>query len=137
MVKKLKVVHMERCIGCLSCMITCSREVHDCFSTSKSAILVKTQGGEEGNFVVVKCRACSDPPCAEVCPEDALKPREGGGVVLIAEKCNGCGQCVDGCIVGAITMDEESAKPIICIHCGHCVKFCPHGVLGLEETKVY
>lgn len=136
MTKKLKVVHMERCIGCLGCMFACARHRFDSLSLSKSAIDVKTQGGIEGNFVVVKCRACKNPPCAEVCPEGALVPREGGGVKLIKEKCTGCGNCVNACIVGAISMDEDTNLPIVCLHCGHCVEFCPHGVLALEETKV-
>jgi Fe-S-cluster-containing dehydrogenase component len=37
-------------------------------------------GRHRKGFVVVVCRACPDPPCARVCPTDALLPVQGGGV---------------------------------------------------------
>ena len=110
-------------------MFSCARHRFDCLSLSKSAIDVKTQGGVEGNFVVVKCRACKDPSCARVCPTGALKPKRGGGVNFDCAKCTGCGHCRDACLVGCVFWDDEINKPMICSHCGYCAKFCPHGVL--------
>ena len=85
--------------------------------------------------MVVVCRACADPPCARVCPTDALVRREGGGVKLLEDKCIGCGNCREACIIGAVFWDDEINKPMICVHCGICAKYCPHGVLALEERK--
>jgi Fe-S-cluster-containing dehydrogenase component len=86
-------------------------------------------------FVVVVCRACDDPPCAKVCPVDALIVRKDGGVKLDESKCIGCKNCVDACIVNAVYWDDEINKPMICIHCGYCVPYCPHGVLALEKKE--
>ena len=58
--------------------------------------------GIGNGFVVIVCRACPDPPCARVCPTDALVMREGGGVRLKHELCIGCGNCVEACPQGAI-----------------------------------
>jgi Fe-S-cluster-containing dehydrogenase component len=89
----------------------------------------------ERGFIVIVCRACDDPPCLKVCPTDALKPKKGGGVLLDAAKCIGCGHCRDSCIIGAIFWNDEINKPMICIHCGYCTQFCPHGVLKLEKKE--
>jgi len=89
----------------------------------------------ERGFIVVVCRACKDPPCAKVCPTEALRPRRGGGVILSPEKCIGCGMCREACPLGAVFWDEERNKPVVCSHCGYCVNYCPHEVLGLEEVE--
>lgn len=126
----------ERCIGCQSCMFACARRQH-VGGLSKTCITVRSVGGLSRGFIGVVCRACDNPPCAKVCPTDALKPADDGGVHLDKNKCIGCGNCHDACVIGAIFWDDETNKPMICIHCGYCVKFCPHGVLRLEkkETK--
>ncbi|MCD6312239.1 MAG: 4Fe-4S binding protein [Thaumarchaeota archaeon] len=102
----------------------------------KSAIRVISSGGVERGFTVVVCRACSDPPCARACPEDALIPRPGGGIFLKSERCVGCGHCVEACDIGAIRIDEELQKPIVCVYCGYCAQFCPHKVIALEEVEM-
>ena len=101
-----------------------------------SAIKVASIGGVERGFRVIVCRACRDPPCAAVCPTGALKPREGGGVIINYNKCIGCGYCREACPIGAIMWDEDDNKPIVCVHCGYCVEFCPHGVLALETVQL-
>ncbi len=81
------------------------------------------------------CRACPDPPCARVCPTDALIPRAGGGVRLQADLCIGCGNCVEACPFGAIFWDTEQNKPQVCVYCGYCAPYCPYDVLALEEIE--
>jgi carbon-monoxide dehydrogenase iron sulfur subunit len=131
--RRLKVSHPERCIGCLGCMFACSRIHYGNASLQDSAIKVLTRGGLEGDFVVVVCRGCEDPPCVRACPAEALERKEDGSVIFHKDKCTGCGKCQEACLIGAITLDKEG-KPIKCMHCGACVAFCPHGVLELEEV---
>ena len=132
--KYLVVKDMEKCVGCYSCMYACAREVHNSISLTKTAIHIRTSGGIEGSFAVVACRFCEDPPCAAVCPTEALIPREGGGVILIPNKCIGCEKCVKACIVHAIEMDPETNLPVICVNCGRCAEYCPTGAIAFEEV---
>ncbi|HHY33834.1 MAG TPA: 4Fe-4S binding protein [Firmicutes bacterium] len=99
-----------------------------------TCIGVRSIGGMERGFKVVVCRACDDPPCARVCPVGALQVRRGGGVRLDEARCIGCGHCRDACVIGAVFWDDETGKPMICVHCGYCAKFCPHGVLTIERA---
>ena len=134
---RLAVVDTDRCVGCQQCMFACVRRQGGA-GLAKTCIAVRSVGGMERGFIVAVCRACENPPCAKVCPTNALLPREDGGVKLDSAKCIGCGHCRETCSIGAIFWDDETNKPMICIHCGFCATFCPHGVLELEkEEKQY
>ncbi len=102
----------------------------------RSRIGVQSAGGMEHGFKVIVCHGCEDPPCARVCPTDALRRREGGGVVLNEARCLGCHNCQEACTLGAVYWDESDEKPMICLHCGTCAEYCPHGVLALEPSEV-
>ena len=133
---RLAVLETEKCVGCQSCMFACSRRVGEA-GLARSCIGVRSIGGMERGFSVIVCRACSDPPCAKVCPTGALIPREeGGGVRVLPDKCIGCGHCREACIIGAVYWNDETNKPMICLHCGYCVDFCPYGVLGMQKREV-
>ena len=132
--KRLVVLDVNKCVGCGLCMLACSRRFGYA-GYNKSAIWVRSAGGFERGFTVIVCRACKDPPCARVCPVNALTPRQGGGVILNPAKCIGCGTCVKACDIGAVLWDPQWNKPSICTHCGYCVDFCPHNVLALEEVS--
>ncbi len=47
--------------------------------------------------------------------------------IIDAEKCSGCGDCVEACPLDAIAIKEEKAvvDPETCGDCGACVDVCP------------
>ncbi len=132
MAKRLALLDKERCVGCQSCMFACARRP-GVGGLAATSIWVRSAGGVRKGYVVIVCRACTDPPCALVCPTDALQLRPGGGVRLKAELCIGCRNCVEECVFGAVNWDSEQNKPEICVHCGYCVPYCPYDVLAMEE----
>lgn len=123
--KILTTPRMERCIGCYSCSMACSRLVHKQLSWLTAGIRITSAGGLSTGFEAKVCLACDPAPCAEACPTGAFAPRAGGGVIVKKELCIRCGQCADACPVDAVYLDNTSA-PFVCIHCGRCVSFCPH-----------
>lgn len=132
MPKRLSVLDPDRCVGCQCCMFACARRLGR-GGLDGACIGVRSAGGIRRGFTVVVCRACVDPPCAPVCPTEALQVREGGGVRLQSELCIGCGNCVRACPFGAVFWDGEQNKPQICIYCGYCAAYCPYDVLAHEE----
>jgi len=126
---------MNKCIGCLTCMSVCSVVNHADHSLVKSAINIRTTGGVTGSFSAAVCRGCKAPACREACPAEALELREGGGVLLNAEKCYGCRKCVAACSVRAVFFDKDANTPIICKHCGVCTTFCTHDCIVMEEVE--
>ena len=131
---RLEVVDAEKCVGCQSCMFACTRRQNHA-GVSRSCIAIKSSGGMAHGFQVAVCRACNEPPCAAVCPVNALTKRNGGGVLLDEKKCIGCGNCKNACILGTVFWNDRTNKPQICIHCGYCVGYCPYGVLALGKKE--
>lgn len=134
MPKRLSVIDIDRCVGCQACMFACARRLgHG--GLEDSSIHIRSAGGIRKGFVAIVCRACTSPPCARVCPTDALTARDGGGVTLKPELCIGCMNCVEACPFGAVLWSTADMKPRICVYCGYCAAYCPYDVLALEELE--
>lgn len=63
-------------------------------------------------------------------------------VQIDADKCNGCGLCVDACHEGAIQMVDGKAKLVSDIYCdglGDCLGPCPTGAISIitREADAY
>ncbi|MBI5403324.1 MAG: 4Fe-4S binding protein [Ignavibacteriae bacterium] len=54
------------------------------------------------------------------------------------EKCDGCGNCVEGCHEGALQIIDEKARLVSELFCdglGACIGECPQGAITLEERE--
>jgi len=58
------------------------------------------------------------------------------GDTACAFGCLGCGDCVEVCQFGALSMDPETGLPVVdeskCTACGACVKACPKAIIELR-----
>jgi Fe-S-cluster-containing hydrogenase component 2 len=80
----------------------------------------------------IACRQCADPPCAKVCPTDAIaRNQEADLVVVNVDKCIGCGACVEACPFGAIWLHPEKKIALKCDLCRACVPRCPVDALSV------
>ena len=52
--------------------------------------------------------------------------------------CLGCGDCVEACQFGAISMDPQTGLPVVdetkCTACGACAKACPKSVIEIRNA---
>ncbi len=53
--------------------------------------------------------------------------------IIDISRCNGCGQCVEGCLFKALSMVEEKIvrDEEKCLDCSHCLYLCPEDVYSL------
>jgi len=49
-------------------------------------------------------------------------------------KCTGCGECIQHCAQGAISLHEKKAKIDLqrCVGCGECILICPNGLINIQ-----
>jgi Fe-S-cluster-containing dehydrogenase component len=133
------------CWGCRTCEIACKQEnqVPDGVRliTLKEDFQPKKDGSLNFTYHLNVCRHCDDPPCATVCPVEAIEKRKDGIVILDHDECTGCGMCLEACPYDAIAFDEASNTARKCNNCfrrldngllpacadnvcpGHCIHF--------------
>jgi ferredoxin len=89
--------------------------------------------------------------CILKCDRDAMKLVDGK-VIIDKEKCDGCGDCIDACTQGIITLiprdathfipcankdEEEKTREICgfgCIGCGECEDVCPENAVKVIDN---
>ncbi|WP_307848424.1 4Fe-4S binding protein [Microbispora oryzae] len=53
-----------------------------------------------GYAVTAACAGCG--ACLLTCPEHAIRPADGGGLVVLDDRCTRCGECAEICPVDAV-----------------------------------
>jgi len=86
------------CVHCDNCEKACA-ETH--YGVGR---LMRDAGPtHDGVHLPMACRHCEHPSCTADCPTDAIG-RTQDGAIVIADSCNGCGNCERNCPYGAIQM---------------------------------
>ncbi len=136
--RKFVAADPDKCVGCSVCEYICSFEKEKVFNPLKSRI--RAVRLRPPINLAVTCRLCENPPCVTACPREALEQSEETGVIMVdADKCNGCGWCIEACDYGAITLHPETRVVIVCDLCDgdpKCVEWCPEEALDFVTPDV-
>ncbi|HEX9719452.1 MAG TPA: 4Fe-4S dicluster domain-containing protein [Ramlibacter sp.] len=134
------LIDTRRCIGCQACTIACSMEnvlPEGQFRTSAATYAVTNGKGQTGMSMLPRlCNHCEEPPCIPVCPVGATFKGKDGVVLVDADRCVGCGYCVQACHYEARFINHDTGKADKCTFCSHrveagllpaCVETCVGG----------
>lgn len=137
------IIDNRKCIGCHACTVACKSE-HDVPIGVNRTWVKQVEKGEYPHtrrlFSVMRCNHCTDAPCVEICPVEALHYREDGIVDFDNERCIGCKACMQACPYDALYIDPNSHTAAKCNYCAHrvdvglepaCVNVCPeHAIVS-------
>ena len=138
------IVDLARCTGCDACRIACK----DRAGLPDEVEWLRVEAHEAGAYPnptlthrIVHCFHCTEPPCVDVCPVEAISKGLDGVVRIDPDECTGCEACIDACPFGAILLvpDGVAAKCDGCadeVRAGWqptCVRACPTRALGYSE----
>lgn len=132
---KALFVKPELCTGCNCCALACSAAKTGAYQPAVAHLHV-SQFVLDGFSMPAICFQCPKAPCRKACPEEALV-RDANDVILVdAEKCTACGECVDACPYGMIRVKGEVAQKCdLCAGAPECVAWCEPGALVFEEPS--
>lgn len=131
------LIDASLCTGCRLCELVCSLVKERECNPAKARIHCEAYLIEGLRFPRV-CVNCSEPPCVEACPTEALQKNETTGyVTLNQEECTQCGACIEACPYAAIrlTSDNEIIKCDLCGGDPECVKVCETHAIRFGERQ--
>jgi Fe-S-cluster-containing dehydrogenase component/formate-dependent nitrite reductase membrane component NrfD len=137
------IIDNRKCIGCHACTTACKSE-HEVpvgvFRTHVKQVEKGTFPDTRRLFSVMRCNHCTDAPCVEICPVEALYFRPDGIVDFDKDRCIGCKSCMQACPYDALYIDPDTHTAAKCNYCAHridvglepaCVNVCPeHAIIS-------
>ena len=121
------VTDLNRCVGCLACMVACKAVNNVPIGNFWNKVLrigpnVKADAQDIGHdvemyYLPVGCQHCKEPECVHVCPTEASHIAEDGTVQIDKSKCIGCQFCAMACPYGVRYLNEEERVVEKCTLC--------------------
>ena len=150
------VIHPERCVGCMQCMLACAT-AHSRTLQLLTAVLEKPQpkprihegAGRFDEGFPNRCRHCNPAPCQSACLSGAIfRDKVTETVMIDPDRCSNCASCAMACPYGVIRFHEDLHAPpgkVVAVKCDNCdarvargqipacVEVCKSGALTYEE----
>jgi len=102
------IVDLNRCTGCMSCIVACKEENLTRPSVWWDKILeIENPSLDHITYLWHACMHCDNPPCAPACPAGAISQRQDGIVLIDQKACTGCGKCIKACPYGVISLNPD------------------------------
>jgi Fe-S-cluster-containing dehydrogenase component len=139
--EKVSLVFSKKdCMGCHACEVACKQEHALGVGPRLVRVLEKSP-----DFIPIYCHHCAKAPCQAACPVEAISRNEQGIVLIDADRCIGCRECVEACPFGAMQFEEHREIAVKCDLCLHrlaenkqpaCMSVCPTGCIrfGVEKN---
>lgn len=137
------VIDNRKCIGCHACTTACKSEHNVPVGVNRTWVKQVEKGvfpNTRRLFSVMRCNHCTDAPCVEICPVEALYFRPDGIVDFDNRRCIGCKSCMQACPYDALYIDPANHTAAKCNYCAHridiglepaCVNVCPeHAIIS-------
>lgn len=97
------IVDLNRCTGCMTCVLACKQENLTGPGIWWNKVLeIEGETLDSVHYARYACMHCDKPPCVEACPEGALYKNSDGVVLIDQGKCKGHGECIKACPYGVI-----------------------------------
>lgn len=131
------IIDNRKCIGCHACTVACKSEHDVPIGVNRTWVKQVEKGvfpDTRRLFSVMRCNHCTDAPCVEICPTEALFVRDDGIVDFNNDRCIACKSCMQACPYDALYIDPETSTAAKCNYCAHrvdvglepaCVNVCP------------
>lgn len=156
---KQVVIHPERCVGCMQCMVACAA-AHSKSETLFTALhetplpkpRIHVGVGRFDQGFPNRCRHCNPAPCMMACLPGAIYRDADTATVLIdPDICINCASCAMACPYGVLRFHEDHQAPpgkVVAVKCDNCigrqrrgqipacVEVCKVGALTFEEMAV-
>lgn len=124
------VTDLNRCVGCLACMVACKAVNETPIGAYRNKILrigptIKENATRSSDvemyYLSVQCQHCANPECVTVCPTSASFKAEDGTIQIDEELCIGCQSCMTACPYGARYLNEDLGVVQKCSLCADII----------------
>ena len=132
-----------RCVRCRTCEAAC-KATRDVAPGLRWRWTEETWRGAFPDvtraFLSLSCMHCAEPACLDACPTGAISKTADGVVLVDAEKCNGCRECLPACPYGVPQFGGDGLMQK-CDYCTGldmppvCATHCPTGALSCGDVN--
>jgi len=142
------IIDTTQCVGCSACEVACKQEHNLPVGPRWIRVYPDAPRVMEDKwqlrYTVTHCMHCSQAPCRDVCPVNAITKRPDGIVLLDEHLCIGCKDCIDACPLGVMQFEEQKRVAQKCNLCVEridrglqpaCVNVCPSHCIHFGDTS--